>query len=109
MKNHEECKICVNSTLNPTVKIGKDGLCQICHQYKKYFKPGSLKREEKFFNSFVGTGKKYDIMAGISGGKDSSDMLYMLKKRGFKILAFSFDTGYYPKQIFSRAKSVAKN
>ena len=108
MKNYEECKICVNSTLNPTVKIGKDGLCQICHQYKKYFKPEDLKKELKFFNSFVGGGGKYDIMAGISGGKDSSAMLYMLKKRGFKILAFSFDTGYYPKQIFSRAKSVAK-
>lgn len=35
-------------------------------------------------------------------------MLRMLKKRGFRILAFSFDTGYYPKHIFIRARAVAK-
>jgi hypothetical protein len=105
----KECKICVNSILNPTIEIGRDGLCQTCRAYKKYFKKSHLEKERLFFNSFVGSGKgKYDIMAGISGGKDSSAMLYMLKKRGFRILAFSFDTGYYPKHIFSRARNVAK-
>src|SRR3989338_4296680 len=47
-------------------------------------------------------------MVGISGGKDSSAMLRQLQKRGFRILAFSFDTGYYPKHIFSRAARVAR-
>lgn len=109
MKNkYLECLICVNSDLNPAISIGQDGLCPICHQYKEHFKKSRLAKERLFFDSFVNSGEgKYDIMAGISGGKDSSAMLFMLKKRGFRILAFSFDTGYYPKHIFSRAKHVA--
>ncbi|MDO8557606.1 MAG: 7-cyano-7-deazaguanine synthase [bacterium] len=103
-----ECRICVNSTRNPAVSLNKSGLCKTCAQYRKYFNSKHLAREFSFFKSFIGKGKgAYDIMVGISGGKDSSAMLRMLKKRGFRILAFSFDTGYYPKHIFQRAASVA--
>ncbi|MFH1638525.1 MAG: 7-cyano-7-deazaguanine synthase [Candidatus Woesearchaeota archaeon] len=47
-------------------------------------------------------------MVGISGGKDSSAMLYRIKEEGFNPLAFTFDTGYIPNYIFRRAKSIAK-
>ncbi len=105
----KECRICVNSTRNPVITLNKSGLCPTCAQYKKYFNPKHLEKELAFFKAFVGKGEgAYDIMVGISGGKDSSAMLRMLKKRGFRILAFSFDTGYYPKHIFQRAASVAK-
>lgn len=105
----QECRICVNSTRNPVTMLDKKGLCPTCAQYKKYFHPKRFTKELAFFNSFVGRGEStFDIMVGISGGKDSSAMLRMLKKRGFRILAFSFDTGYYPKHIFVRARSVAR-
>ena len=38
--------------------------------------------------------EKYDCMVGLSGGKDSSAMLYTVKKLGFTPLAFSFEIGY---------------
>ena len=48
------------------------------------------------------------ILVGISGGKDSTATLYEVVQMGFKPLAFSMDTGYYPKHIFPRAAAVAK-
>lgn len=106
---YRECRFCVNSNRNPAIAIEENGLCAVCGRYRESFRKATLARELKFFKSFVGKGTgQYDIMVGISGGKDSSAMLRMLKKRGFQILAFSFDTGYYPESIFSRAKKVAR-
>lgn len=51
---------------------------------------------------------RHDVMVGISGGKDSTATLYEVKHMGFKPLAFSLDTGYYPKHIFTRARQVAR-
>ncbi len=102
-----ECRKCLNSTKNPAIKILENGLCEICDLYKSNFNAHSLKEEKELFDAFVGKGKKYDIMAGISGGKDSSAMLYTLKKMGFRPLAFTFDIGYYPRHEFLRASEVA--
>jgi hypothetical protein len=104
-----ECKRCVNSSANFSSIIGKSGLCDICEQYQKSFSKTHLEKELKFLLSLKGSGKKrYDAMVGISGGKDSTATLYEVKKLGFTSLAFSLDTGYYPKHIFQRAKRVAK-
>lgn len=103
-----ECENCLNSTANPTVSIGEDGLCRMCSLYNKYFDPSLLKSELDSLEPFRKGGGKYDVMAGISGGKDSSAMLYTIKNMGFRPLAFTFDIGYYPKHEFSRAAEVAK-
>ncbi len=69
-----------------------------------------LIKELEFLKTLIKSGNgKYDAMVGISGGKDSTATLYQVKKMGFTPLAFTFDTGYYPKHIFSRSKKVAKD
>lgn len=104
-----ECKKCVNSSINLSSTINKSGLCDTCDKYERNFNKDQLRKEKKFFLSFKNSGKgKYDVMVGISGGKDSTATLYEVKQMGFKPLAFSFDTGYYPKHIFTRAKKVAR-
>ncbi len=104
-----ECKKCVNTSTNLSNTIGASGLCDICEQYEKNFSKMQLQKELLFLQSLIGSGKgTYDAMVGISGGKDSTATLYEVKKMGFIPLAFSFDTHYYPKHIFPRAKQVAK-
>ena len=98
----------MNSTLNPSMKIGENGLCNICDLYKRYFDARRLRRELSFFKSFIGKGEKYDVMAGVSGGKDSTAMLYTLREMGFNPLAFTFDIGYYPRHEFTRAREVTR-
>lgn len=104
-----ECKKCVNSSINLSGTINKSGLCDTCDKYEINFSKTYLQKELKLLHSFMNSGKgKYDVMVGISGGKDSTATLYEVKRMGFKPLAFSLDTGYYPKHIFTRARQVAK-
>ena len=104
-----ECKKCVNSSTNLSSTIGKSGLCDVCERYEKNFSKAPLQKELEFLLSLRNSGKgKYDSMVGISGGKDSTATLYEAKRMGFAPLAFSLDTGYYPKHIFPRARRVAK-
>lgn len=100
-----ECVRCINTTMNPVVVVGPSGLCSVCEQYVKNFRRAMLRKELKFLLSLRGSGAgAYDAMVGISGGKDSTAALYEAKRLGFTPLAFSFDTGYYPKHITVRAR-----
>lgn len=104
-----ECARCVNSNVNPACHIGKSGLCDICERYARDFAKAPLKKEKRFLESLKGSGRgAYDALVGISGGKDSTAVLYEVKKMGFRPLAFSLDTGYYPRHIFPRARRVAE-
>lgn len=105
-----ECKKCLNSTANPTISIDKNGLCRVCELYARNFHKKNLKKELAFLRSFIGTGQgKYDVMVGVSGGKDSTATLYTIKQMGFTPLAFTLDIGYYPKHIVRRAERVASD
>jgi tRNA(Ile)-lysidine synthase TilS/MesJ/adenylate kinase family enzyme len=103
------CKICVNTGRNPSMSFNKQGICNICENYFKNFDVKHLKHEIEFLNSFKHTAHgKYDVMVGISGGKDSTATLYTLKKMGFNPLAFTFNTGYLPKTTIPRSREIAK-
>jgi len=105
----KECKRCINTDENSFIEFNKKGYCKACETYLKNFDKNSLKKELKLFKSFIGTGKgKYDMMVGLSGGKDSSATLYRVKKMGFTPLAFTFDLGYFHPYIYRRAKNISK-
>jgi hypothetical protein len=75
----------------------------------KGFKKKKIFAERELFKSFIGKGiKKYDVLVGLSGGKDSSATLYNIKSMGFTPLAFTLDTGYLHPYILQRAVEVAK-
>ena len=108
-KKIQECKKCINTNQNPFIKFNKEGYCDVCEIYLKNFDKKALAKELALFKSFVGSGKgKYDIMVGLSGGKDSSATLYQVREMGFTPLAFTFDLGYFHPYIYRRAKKVAE-
>lgn len=107
-KKEITCKKCVNSSKNKSIKIGDDGLCDVCRDYESFFDKESLKEETEFLKTFI-TGKKYDAMVGISGGKDSTASLYTAKEMGFSPLAFTFKIGYLPENVYTRAANAAKS
>lgn len=108
-KTIQECKKCINTNQNPHITFNKEGYCNICEAFMKNFDKKVLAKELKFLKSFIGSSKgKYDIMVGLSGGKDSSATLYRIKEMGFTPLAYTFDIGYFHPYIYRRARSVAK-
>lgn len=106
----KECKNCINTTKNPSITINEEGLCNVCADYKKKFNKDSLKKELEFVKSMI-KNKKYDCMVGLSGGKDSSAMLYTVKELGFTPLAFSFQIGYnkMSDSIKNKIKRITQN
>ena len=99
------CRICVNDERNPSVTIGRDGLCGTCAAFRKRFRPARLKEERRRVEALGRKGVR--VMVGFSGGKDSTATLVTAKRLGFDVSAFTLDTGYYPEGTFARAKRIA--
>ena len=96
----EICSKCIYDTesLNNLV-FDHEGICQYCHQVddlKRQFGTGKNEGEEKLLSIIKkvkneGKKKKYDCVVGVSGGTDSSYMLYLLKLWGLRPLAVHYD------------------
>jgi len=98
----------------PTAEFDMEGVCNICRSFenykeraKRYFKtPNELQilfekgKERK-------TGK-YDCLALLSGGKDSTYVLAQLVKMGLSVLAFTLDNGYISEQAKDNVRRVVK-
>jgi len=92
------CSRCILDSSFPDISFDSEGVCNYCKSYEKLDKKFSLNEEnneklkitiEKIKNE--GKGKEYDSILGVSGGRDSTYVLYLLKKWGLNPLAVHFD------------------
>jgi N-acetyl sugar amidotransferase len=93
------CTRCIYDERVPSISFDSNGVCSYCHQLeelKEEYGTGMPKGEAKFQEIVAeikkaGKGKKYDCIIGVSGGTDSSYMLYLAKKYGLRPLAVHYD------------------
>ncbi len=93
------CSKCIYDERVPSITFDENGVCNYCQQIeelKEEYGTGTKKGEEKFQEIVeeikkAGRGKKYDCIIGVSGGTDSSYMLYLAKKYGLRPLAVHYD------------------
>ena len=112
--------ICINCLLPknyPGVEFNEEHMCSICSDYKNNtdaIHQESLERKkqkelmEKFFDSVKKNNKgKYDCLVSFSGGKDSTYLVYLLKKKyQFNILTYTCDTGFLSDTAKTNIKTV---
>ena len=93
------CSRCIYDERVNAIQFDKDGVCNYCHQIdslKEEYGTGE-ERGEREMERIVeeikkaGIGKKYDCVIGVSGGTDSSYMVYLAKKWGLRPLAVHYD------------------
>ena len=90
----ERCKKCILPVNYPFLEF-VDGICHYCRNYKK-----KIINDEKFLeilskNKFKSKNKNYDCLVGLSGGRDSTYGLYILKEKyKLKPLAYTYDWGF---------------
>jgi hypothetical protein len=86
--NYQTCTRCIYDERVPSITFDVEGICNYCHQIEglvEEYGTGSPKGESKL-QSIVdiikveGRGKKYDCVIGVSGGTDSSYMVYLAKQ-----------------------------
>lgn len=93
------CTKCIYDERVAYITFDEKGVCKYCHQINKLkneYGTGSQKGEDKFLEIIDqikkdGKGKKYDCIIGVSGGTDSSYMLYLARKHGLRPLAVHYD------------------
>ena len=96
------CKRCVSNSSISSLSLDAHGICQFCKIHdqmeKEYPLNDSsfsrlLKISEKIKDD--GKNKKYNCVVGVSGGKDSSYLLYIVKKKlNLRPLAVHYDNGF---------------
>ena len=101
-------------TTDRKINFDSDGICSHCSDYKKIIKPKLLSQKsnrknlEKLISSIKLKSKnhEYDCIIGLSGGLDSSYLLYTANKLGLNPLVFHVDTGWNSKLSSSNIENL---
>jgi N-acetyl sugar amidotransferase len=102
-REYQICTNCVMDTTDSLIQFDEKGVCDHCKNYYNNILPNWHPDEtgEKMLHRIAeqikkeGAGKSYDCIIGISGGVDSSYLLYYAKEKlGLRPLAFSVDSGW---------------
>lgn len=96
------CSRCIMDSLVPRIKFDQDGVCTFCKLQDRMSDifPNDERGEnilEAYFNKIRQQGKKdkFDCIIGISGGRDSTYLLYLAKEIwGLRPLAVHFNDGF---------------
>ena len=108
----EHCAACGIGNDTPGIKLDERGCCNLCRDFATYadrvdayFRQRDELREVIAEAAKRKTGK-YDCMALLSGGKDSTYALYQLVGMGFKVYALTLDNGYISPEALANAQRV---
>lgn len=100
--NLKECTRCVQDSTVPGIEFDKDGVCNFCHGHDELTKifPNDVRGQQFLSNLFDkikkdGKDKPYDCVVGISGGRDSTYLLWCcVKIWNLRPLAVHFNDGF---------------
>ena len=102
-KNIKTCTNCVMDTTDTKIVFDHKGVCDHCNTFYEKILPNwhTDDRGDKALKEIVkklkkeGEGKDFDCLMGMSGGIDSSYLLYtMVEKYGLRPLVFHVDAGW---------------
>ncbi|MDJ0728432.1 MAG: amino acid adenylation domain-containing protein [Crocosphaera sp.] len=109
------CSQCGIPSNYPNITLDENKVCNLCnayqsyqHRIKQYFKPFD---ELKEILNQAKTNKRgeYDCLMLLSGGKDSTYVLYQLVGMGLKVLTFTLDNGYISEQAKGNIRRVVES
>lgn len=105
------CSRCVLDTTVEEIRFDDHGVCNYCREYSA--KSVSIISEQ--WDDFVSelrkripSSSRYDFVVGISGGTDSSYLLYRLVSAGFRPLAVHCDMGWNTEGAVSNIEKLIK-
>ena len=102
-RTYQICTNCVMDTSDSKITFDEKGVCDHCNTYYKDIEPvwNYGKGREKELSSMAdkikasGKSKDFDCILGMSGGIDSSYLLYLAKEKlGLRPLVFHVDAGW---------------
>ncbi len=109
------CKSCVMDTTDSSITFDENGVCDHCNTFYKHIKPNwdfsesgqnqIIKIADKIKKA--GKGKDFDCIIGMSGGIDSSYLVYLAKEKlGLRPLVFHVDAGWNSQQAVHNIERI---
>lgn len=110
------CSKCIYDERVAGIRFNSEGVCNYCEQVNELlqtYKTGLPEGERMVHDIFEkireeGKGKKYDCVVGVSGGTDSSFMLYKCKEWGLRPLAVHYDNTWNSAIATENIRKVTK-
>jgi hypothetical protein len=97
----KRCTRCVTPDTYPGITLNRDGVCAHCLEYEEAFSDWGNSQQDRTaqFHRLLELARKksktYDVLVPLSGGKDSTYVLYLAAiKYGLKVLCYNFDNGF---------------
>lgn len=115
---YRQCTKCVLDTADdPAIQFDDDGVCTYCHMYKRndpraVFKGKDKQKELERIVDLIKKSRKhvkYDCIAGVSGGADSSYVALKLKEFGLTPLLVHVDNGYNSDLSNNNVKKIVEH
>lgn len=89
------CSHCILPETYPHISFNDEGTCNYCENYTG-FVPRPEDELIQLFEKAKRKHRTYDALVPLSGGKDSTYVLYLAKRvYGLNVLAFTFDNGFF--------------
>lgn len=96
------CSRCVMDTSDPDIEFDENGICNHCKGWEKMARQriingdAGIKHLKKVFSEIkvYGLDREYDCLLGVSGGTDSSYLVYLAMEYGLNPLLVSIDNGW---------------
>lgn len=97
MVETRRCTKCILPADYPDITFDEHDVCNFCVAASQENEPPKKSKSQldSIIKKYKGKSKKYDVVVGLSGGKDSSYVAYYLKAEyDAKILGLHYDIGY---------------
>lgn len=109
------CSQCVMDDTDTEITFDENGVCNHCNEIlsKIANRPSCIDKPQTTLDSILrklkkqSSGNKYDCLAGISGGLDSSYLIYKMKDWGLNPLLVHVDAGWNTSEAVSNIKAIA--
>ena len=111
------CTRCVMDTTDSKIFFDSNGVCDHCHTFDKDIAPHwdtsseGWKKISRIAEEIkrAGAGKDFDCIIGMSGGIDSSYLVYLAKEKlGLRPLVFHVDAGWNSQQAVNNIEQIVE-
>ncbi|MDT0593670.1 N-acetyl sugar amidotransferase [Glaciecola petra] len=111
------CSRCVMDTTDSKITFDENGVCDHCLTFDKDIAPfwnpqdGDIKEAQKMADAIrkEGEGKEFDCIIGMSGGIDSSYLVYLAKEKlNLRPLVFHVDAGWNSQQAVNNIEQIVE-
>jgi glutamine---fructose-6-phosphate transaminase (isomerizing) len=106
VEDEKRCTICILPESFPEITFNENVICNFCSSYESIIPSG----ENKLVNILnKQKGKSFDCVIPLSGGKDSTYVLYYAVKRlGLKAICVNYDSGFQSKLAMRNMKRACE-